>query len=180
MKISFIELPIATGDGSFVARYSDKGLTELIFPKGRRLEESPLVSANGSTIDKRTKLQILRWHKLTTTALKKILSGGEPSELPPLDIKGTAFQKNVWSAMRKISRGKTKSYGDIAKAVGKPKAMRAVGGACGSNPLPVFVPCHRVLAAHGKIGGFGSGLHWKRTLLFREGVEFDGDQLMEN
>ena len=82
--------------------------------------------------------------------------------------------------MRKISRGKTKCYGDIAKAVGKPKAMRAVGGACGSNPLPVFVPCHRVLAAHGKIGGFGSGLHWKRTLLFREGVEFDGDQLMEN
>ncbi len=180
MKTSLVELPISTGDGQFIARYSDKGLTELYFPKSRRLVESPLVSANGGAADKQSKLQILRWHKLTSNALKRVLSGGEPSELPPLDIKGTAFQRSVWSAMRKISPGQTKSYGEVAKAVGKPKAVRAVGGACGANPIPVLVPCHRVLAAHGKIGGFGGGLHWKRTLLFREGVEFDGDRLLEN
>lgn len=178
MKTPLIELPISTGDGLFIARYSDKGLAELYFPKSRSLAESPLANTNGGNIDKHTKIQILRWHKLTSTALKKVLSGGEPSELPPLDIKGTAFQKNVWNVMRKLPVGKTKSYGEVAKAVGKPKASRAVGSACGANPLPVLVPCHRVLAAHGKIGGFGSGLHWKRTLLFREGVEFNGEVLL--
>jgi len=73
--------------------------------------------------------------------------------------------------MRKIPFGRTKSYGEVAQAIGKPKAVRAVGGACGANPIPVLVPCHRVLAAHGKIGGFGGGLEWKRKLLTREGVE---------
>ena len=57
--------------------------------------------------------------------------------------------------------------------LGKPNALRAVGGACGANPIPVFVPCHRVLAAHDKIGGFSSGLNWKRKLLAREGVKLD-------
>jgi O-6-methylguanine DNA methyltransferase len=72
--------------------------------------------------------------------------------------------------MRRISCGQTQSYGEIAKAIGKPKAVRAVGGACGANPIPVLVPCHRVLAAGGKIGGFSGGLDWKRKLLAREGV----------
>jgi O-6-methylguanine DNA methyltransferase len=174
-----IELPISTGDGLFIARYSDKGLAELYFPKSRSLAESPLANTNGGKIDKHAKIQILRWHKLTTAALKKVLLGSEPSELPPLDIKGTVFQKNVWKVMRTLPPGKTKSYGEVAKAVGKPKAVRAVGSACGANPLPVLVPCHRVLGAHGKIGGFGGGLHWKRTLLFREGVEFNGEVLIQ-
>jgi len=72
--------------------------------------------------------------------------------------------------MLKLAPGRTKSYGEIARAIGKPKAVRAVGGACGANPIPVLVPCHRVLAAHGKIGGFSSGLAWKRELLKREGI----------
>ena len=74
--------------------------------------------------------------------------------------------------MRKISPGKTKSYGEIAPAIGKPKAVRAVGGACGANPVPVLVPCHRVLAANKKLGGFSGGLDWKRSLLTREGIKF--------
>ena len=75
--------------------------------------------------------------------------------------------------MLKISTGKTKSYGEIASAIGKPKAVRAVGGACGANPVPVLVPCHRVLAANKKLGGFSGGLDWKRSLLAREGVKTD-------
>ena len=75
--------------------------------------------------------------------------------------------------MRKISLGKTKSYGEIAVAIGNPKAVRAVGGACGANPVPVLVPCHRVLAANNKLGGFGGGLDWKRSLLERERISFD-------
>jgi len=107
---------------------------------------------------------------MTETALKKILGGSEPKKFPPLDLAGTEFQKSVWDALRKISAGKTKSYGEIAQAIGKPKAVRAVGGACGANPVPVLVPCHRVLAANKKLGGFSGGLDWKRSLLAREGV----------
>ena len=66
--------------------------------------------------------------------------------------------------------GKTKSYGEVARAIGKPKAVRAVGGACGANPIPVLIPCHRVLAANRKLGGFSGGLNWKRKLLAQERV----------
>ena len=72
--------------------------------------------------------------------------------------------------MKKIKPGNTLSYGEIARSIGKPKAVRAVGGACGANPIPVLIPCHRVLAANRKIGGFSGGLEWKKALLAREGV----------
>jgi O-6-methylguanine DNA methyltransferase len=163
MKNSAIELPITTQDGQFVAYYSEKGLSGLDFlgrNNGRVHSSNP-----------KTPVEILRWHRITSDALKRILAGKEPKDFPPLDLQGTAFQKSVWSIMIKISAGKTKSYGEVAKAIGKPKAVRAVGGACGANPIPVLVPCHRVLAAGGKIGGFSSGLHWKRELLTREGVQ---------
>ena len=114
--------------------------------------------------------RICAWHRTTETALKHILAGREPKHLPPLDLAGTAFQKSVWIALRKIAFGKTKSYGEIARAIGRPKAVRAVGGACGANPVPVLVPCHRVLAANKKLGGFSGGLDWKRKLLAREGI----------
>ena len=114
--------------------------------------------------------KVRAWHRATEAALKNILAGREPKKLPPLDLVGTEFQKNVWNAMRQIPPGKTKSYGEVARAIGRPKAVRAVGGACGANPVPVLIPCHRVLAAQGKIGGFSSGLDWKRRLLAREDV----------
>lgn len=72
--------------------------------------------------------------------------------------------------MTRIPLGQTSSYGELASEIGKPKAVRAVGGACGANPIPVLVPCHRVLAANDKIGGFSSGLDRKFELLKREGV----------
>jgi len=75
--------------------------------------------------------------------------------------------------LRKIKPGSTRSYSELAGAVGKPQAARAVGGACGANPIPVLIPCHRVLAANRKIGGFSGGLEWKRRLLEREGVKVD-------
>ena len=74
--------------------------------------------------------------------------------------------------MLKLGPGETKSYGEIAGAIGHPRAMRAVGGACDANPIPVLMPCHRVLAAENKIGGFSSGLDWKRRLLAKEGIGF--------
>ncbi len=91
-------------------------------------------------------------------------------EFPTVGIPaGTEFQQAVWSALKKIPRGQTRTYGEIAAAAGRPKAVRAVGSACGANPLPVFIPCHRVVAKNGP-GGFGSGLPWKVLLLTMEGA----------
>jgi methylated-DNA-[protein]-cysteine S-methyltransferase len=84
---------------------------------------------------------------------------------------GTRFQQAVWKQMLKIPAGATMSYGQVAAAIGSPAAMRAVGGACGANPVPVVVPCHRVTASGG-IGGFGPGVNLKRQMLAAEGVEF--------
>ncbi|MEI7851822.1 MAG: MGMT family protein [Kiritimatiellales bacterium] len=84
-------------------------------------------------------------------------------------LQGTDFQKSVWRELRKIPRGQTRTYSAIAAAIGNPKAVRAVGSACGANPLPVFIPCHRVVAKNG-LGGFGSGLPWKILLLKMEGA----------
>ena len=166
MKIKWVELPILTPDGKFIARYSEKGLAGLNFPKAG----SARCADRTAPCD--VSVKILKWHRATETALKNILAGHAPGRFPPLDLAGTEFQKSVWNAMGKISLGKTKSYGEIASAIGRPRAVRAVGGACGANPVPVLVPCHRVLAANQKLGGFSSGLDWKRSLLKREGIEY--------
>ena len=165
MKKSLIELQVVTPDGEFTARYSEKGLVELDFAKTGRVSaragKNKIVSAG-----------IRGWQGLVEAARKKVLSGRKPGKLPPLDWGGkTEFQKSVWRALLKITSGKTKNYGEIAALIGKPKAVRAVGGACGANPIPVLVPCHRVLAVNKKLGGFSGGLAWKRTLLAREGVK---------
>jgi len=166
MKTRLVQLPIATNAGQFVARYSGKGLAELDFPP----VGTPRCGVRTSQRDVPTTIR--RWHRATAAALKAVLAGLAAKTLPPLDWSGkTEFQKSVWRALRKIRRGRTKSYGEIARAIGKPKAVRAVGGACGANPIPVLVPCHRVLAANGKIGGFSGGLNWKRRLLTREGIK---------
>ena len=183
-KIQVVELPISTRDGIFLARYSEKGLAEINFPKisqrRRRGDEAPfdfglaIADCGFSERDSSRRLlqtKIRAWHRVTTAALKKILAGDAPEKFPPLDLTGTEFQQSVWHALRKISPGKTKSYGEIAAAIGRPQAVRAVGGACGANPVPVLVPCHRVLAANQKLGGFSGGLEWKRSLLAREGVQ---------
>ena len=81
------------------------------------------------------------------------------------EFSGTEFQKSVWNELLKIPFGKTKTYGEIAKAIGKPKAARAVGSACGKNPLAIIIPCHRVLGMNGKITGFAWGTEIKEWLL---------------
>jgi len=168
MKNQLAHLSISTRDGRFIARYSAKGLAGLDFPKvglARRADRTFRRSVPANKIS--------HWHRATEAALKNILAGRAAKNLPPLDLSGgTEFQQAVWRELRKISFGQTKSYGEIAQAIGKAKAIRAVGGACGANPIPLLVPCHRVLAANKKLGGFSSGLDWKRALLAREGVSF--------
>ena len=162
-NLKFIRLHIATRAGEFLAEYSAQGLAQLHFPVARAAIHRP---ATGQTSP-----VIRSWHRTTKAALRAILAGRRPRTFPPLDLAaGTPFQQTVWRALEKIPFGQTLSYGEIASAIGKPKGARAVGGACGANPIPVLVPCHRVLAANGKLGGFSGGLDWKRRLLAREGL----------
>jgi len=89
----------------------------------------------------------------------------------PLDLAGaTSFQRRVWLAVRDIPYGETRSYADIARQIGSPRAARAVGQAMAANPVPIVVPCHRVVGSDGGLGGFGSGLNLKRRLLEMEGT----------
>lgn len=89
----------------------------------------------------------------------------------PMDfLSGTDFQRLVWSYLRNIPYGHTVTYGQIAKELGKPGASRAVGAANGANPIPIIIPCHRVLAGAGKLGGYSGGLEIKQALLSLEGV----------
>jgi AraC family transcriptional regulator of adaptative response/methylated-DNA-[protein]-cysteine methyltransferase len=86
----------------------------------------------------------------------------------PLDIRGTAFQQRVWRALREIPLGQTASYAEIARRIGQPKAVRAVAGACGANPIAVAIPCHRVVRTDGGLSGYRWGIERKRALLQKE------------
>ncbi len=158
---------IPTPLGDFIARFSTDGLAQLDFPvKRARGEIESLEELRG---------RFSEWAEQSQAALAAALSA--PSRrtpklpLPPLDLaRGTKFRRRVWAELSRIPRGETRSYGEIADELGKRKAARAVGGACGANPIPVLIPCHRVLAASGSLGGFSGGLEWKRRLLAIEGV----------
>lgn len=86
----------------------------------------------------------------------------------PVKPDGTAFQKGVWHALQKVSFGATTSYGAIAKSIGNPKSVRAVGAANGSNPIAIVIPCHRIIGSNGQLTGYGGGLWRKEWLLSHE------------
>lgn len=157
-------LPVPTTSGEFLAFYSNKGLAELRFPGDKG--SANLVSEGA------VPAQIRHWHQLTIAAVHSILEGQAPEALPPLDLAaGSNFQRNVWAQLLKLAPGQTLSYGELALRVGTPSGARAVGTACGANPIPLIIPCHRILTADGRLGGFSGGLDWKRRLLKREGVQ---------
>ncbi len=96
---------------------------------------------------------------------------GRPTRRPPIRMPAaTPFLTAAWSAMAGLPRGRVISYADLAAAAGRPRAVRAAGQACARNELPLFIPCHRVVAAGGRLGGFTGGIAWKELLLRVEGV----------
>ena len=97
--------------------------------------------------------------------LNTFFCGKNPHFSLHLELHGTPFQQAVWKACAKIPYGETRSYSDIAKMIGNPKAVRAVGTALGANPIPIVIPCHRVIGSNGKLTGFAGGLDLKRALL---------------
>jgi methylated-DNA-[protein]-cysteine S-methyltransferase len=103
--------------------------------------------------------------RAVVTQLDAYFAGTRTTFDLPLAPEGTAFQKKVWAALRRIPYGDTASYGQIARAIGKPAASRAIGGANHRNPIAIIVPCHRVIGADGSMTGYGGGLRRKRLLL---------------
>jgi methylated-DNA-[protein]-cysteine S-methyltransferase len=149
--LQWMDLAITAGDGlrlRLVA--SDRGIRAIHFDRGladgRRNDDHPLL------FEAACQLRAYFAGQLTRFRL-------------PLDMEGTDFQKRVWSALETIPYGETRSYRQIAEALEQPKAVRAVGAANGSNPVPIVVPCHRVIGASGKLVGYGGGLPLKRWLL---------------
>ncbi len=101
-------------------------------------------------------------------ALNGYLAGDQTSLDLPLDVRGTAFQRRVWQFLQSIPPGSVRSYAEVAEAIGKPRAARAVGHACATNPVALVVPCHRVLRGDGQLGGYRWGVERKRQLLAQE------------
>lgn len=152
---------------TWTASFSPEGLIRLLFPgQIQKFEIAP----SESPLTKEIKVQ----QKVTLVWLQAYLDGRSSDTIPKpvLDLSaGTAFQQKVWKAMLKIPYGKTRSYGQIAKSIKNPKAVRATGGACGANPIPLIIPCHRGPAANRRLGGFSGGLPWKKWLLKLEGID---------
>jgi len=103
--------------------------------------------------------------------LQRYFAGERVQFSCPLDLHGTAFQIMVWKELTRIPYGETRSYGEIARAIGRPAAVRAVGAANGANPVAIIVPCHRVIGSNGNLTGYGGGLHTKAWLLSLEGLQ---------
>ena len=145
-----------------------RGVCAVVLPKPtRRAVERELrgVSANG------TGGAAARSLKAAREAVTAYLAGKAHTFDLPLDLGGqTRFRVKVWEALRRIPYGRVRSYGWVARKIGKPQAARAVGAACGANPVPLLIPCHRVVAGDGSLGGFSGGLSNKKRLLKLEGL----------
>jgi AraC family transcriptional regulator of adaptative response/methylated-DNA-[protein]-cysteine methyltransferase len=100
--------------------------------------------------------------------IKQLLNGSKAPLKIPLDLRGTAFQQMVWKELRRIPAGQTRSYTEVAKTIGRPKAVRAVANACASNPVALVVPCHRVVQKDGSMAGYRWGVKRKKALLEKE------------
>ena len=158
---------VETPAGTFGAVFTSRGLGCLIFPGVsfehceawvRRWEPDAVRSED------RAPLQQL------SEQLTAYFEGTLKEFAVPLDLRGTPFQTRVWAALQDVAYGELRTYRQIATTIGAPQAVRAVGAANGANPIPVIVPCHRIIGSSGQLVGYGGGLDLKRRLLELEGV----------
>ena len=156
--------------GHLLVATTDRGICSVILGKNEKDVVADLRKEFPSAAIERTDAGD-EWIANIIARITADLDGSNAPEapLPPIDIRATAFQWRVWEALQHIPRGETRSYSDIANAIGKPRSVRAVANACGRNRLAVVVPCHRVIREDGSLGGYRWGIERKRTLLDREG-----------
>ena len=152
---------VPTSLGDMLVAATTKGVCRLSFAEGREALEERFPAA-----------ELIEGGDDFSALLKEVVAAVEAPvngfDHIPIDVKGTAFQEAVWRELRKIPAGETRSYADIAAAVGKPKAVRAAGSANGANNVAVLIPCHRVVRSDGTLGGYAYGLPIKKELLKRE------------
>ena len=142
--------------GPLLLAASEGGLHHIIFAKGKRAKPDPGWFEDAKPL------------RETIKQLRAYFAGELEEFDVPLAPEGTAFQRSVWRNLCDISYGETISYGELARRVGNPKASRAVGLANGQNPIPIIIPCHRVIGSDGKLTGYGGGLPIKEKLLALE------------
>jgi methylated-DNA-[protein]-cysteine S-methyltransferase len=153
MRYTFIDSPL----GALLAVRDDVGLTGLYLPSGKAaISPDPSWELDDAAFDD------------VRDQLAEYFAGDRREFDLPLHPAGTAFQQRVWTALREIPYGETATYGQTAAEIGEPGAARAVGLANGQNPVPIIVPCHRVIGANGSLTGYGGGLDAKRWLLSHE------------
>lgn len=143
--------------GDLLLTASETGVTGVYFPTSR-MQPRSLRRGTNDLLNR------------VAAQLQEYFAGTRTTFDLPLEPSGTDFQLSVWELLRKIPYGVTTSYGELARRLGDPKATRAVGAANGANPIPIIVPCHRVVGSKGELTGFGGGLDRKRWLLEHEGA----------
>ena len=150
---------VASPVGELTLIATDAGLSALLWPNDdpKRVRVGDLIAAPEHPILVRAERE-----------LRAYFAGERTSFTVPLDASGTEFQKKAWAALLTIPYGETRSYGELARQIGNPKASRAVGAANGRNPISIIVPCHRAIASDGALTGFAGGLETKRHLLALE------------
>ena len=155
LSTTFYDSPL----GRYVLVTSDKGIV-CLEPEEHAVSRITRWKADGVSMKEGSSLA-----NRAVRELEAYFAGRLRKFTLPLDLCGTPFQKTVWKALLRIPYGETRSYSDIAKAIGKPAAVRAVGLANGANPVSIIVPCHRVIGKSGDLVGYGGGLERKRALL---------------
>ena len=166
-----MEITYTTSDcllGRFLVAITARGICMIAIGKGdRELEQRLRAQFPTATVkrDDRGMSSIRR-------TIERRIAGKDLDQKLSLDLHGTPFQMEVWKEMLRIPAGHTRSYAEVARNIGRPKAFRAVAQACGANPVPVVVPCHRVVASNG-LGGYTGGIDRKIVLLAAEGVKHE-------
>jgi AraC family transcriptional regulator of adaptative response/methylated-DNA-[protein]-cysteine methyltransferase len=161
----------ATSLGRLLVAATPRGVCHVRFGEAEAELASALAAEFRFAPIARDDAQLAAW----AGALADCVEGRPGAPMPPLDVSGSRFQRRVWDALRTIPAGATRSYGEVAAAIGRPGAARAVARACATNPVPVAVPCHRVVPRGGGTGGYRYGTWRKRHLLARESTGARGE-----
>ena len=157
---------LSTSLGTMLATATAKGLCALRFcHESQRSEDLAELKKQFPRTELKEDPDTLRF---LLAQVEKVLEGRLPAARVPLDLAGTPFQKRVWQKLLEVPWGQTLSYSDLARQVGKPRAVRAVASACARNPIVFIIPCHRILRKGGGLGGYYWGLQMKQELLDRE------------
>src|SRR2546422_2249144 len=162
MVIAFAAVPCPLG--TLLVAATPRGICRVSLGHGAPELEAELRGEFPGAEIQRDRGDLGRW----VAAILRYLDGREPHLDLPLDIRATAFQRQVWEALRKIPYGRTRSYAEVARAIGRPRATRAVARACASNPAALVIPCHRVVKSNGDLGGYRWGMERKQALLRQE------------